>query len=256
MKTEMPNRWKCAGAVLCLCVLAVTTPAHCEPLAVDLSHHRIAIHSSFTGAEVLLFGAIRGTGGGDIIVVLSGPNQPVVVRRKARMAGVWLNRSEVVFETAPGYYAVGASGSLDDILDTRQREANRIGLNNIKLVPAGGVTRGSVFNKYSDALLRHKVNQGLYFTEPSPVEFIGTNLFRVRFNFPSNVPPGIYQAIAHQVDDGEVVASGTADLVIRKTGMEARIYGTAHDSPWLYGILAVVLALMAGWLASAIFRRT
>jgi uncharacterized protein (TIGR02186 family) len=236
--------------------LAVTTPAHCEPLAVDLSHHRIAIHSSFTGAEVLLFGAIRGTGGGDIIVVLSGPNQPVVVRRKARMAGVWLNRSEVVFETAPGYYAVGASGSLDDILDTRQREANRIGLNNIKLVPAGGVTRGSVFNKYSDALLRHKVNQGLYFTEPSPVEFIGTNLFRVRFNFPSNVPPGIYQAIAHQVDDGEVVASGTADLVIRKTGMEARIYGTAHDSPWLYGILAVVLALMAGWLASAIFRRT
>ena len=256
MKTEAPNRWKCAGAVLCLCVLAVTTPAHCEPLDVDLSHHRIAIHSSFTGAEVLLFGAIRGTGGGDIIVVLSGPNQPVVVRRKARMAGVWLNRSEVVFETAPGYYTVGASGSLDDILDTRQREANRIGLNNIKLVPAGGVTRGSVFNKYSDALLRHKVNQGLYFTEPSPVEFIGTNLFRVRFNFPSNVPPGIYQALAHPVDDGEVVASGTADLVIRKTGMEARIYGTAHDSPWLYGILAVVLALMAGWLASAIFRRT
>ena len=256
MKMETPNRWKCAGAVLCLCVLAVTTPAHSEPLAVDLSHHKIAIHSSFTGAEVLLFGAIQGTGGGDIIVVLSGPNQPVVVRRKARMAGVWLNRSEVVFETAPGYYAVGASGSLDDILDTRQREANRIGLNNIKLVPAGGVTRGSVFNKYSDALLRHKVNQGLYFTEPSPVEFIGTNLFRVRFNFPSNVPPGIYQAIAHQIDDGEVVASGTADLVIRKTGMEARIYGTAHDSPWLYGILAVVLALMAGWLASAIFRRT
>ena len=146
MKTEMPNRWKCAGAVLCLCVLAVTTPAHCEPLAVDLSHHRIAIHSSFTGAEVLLFGAIRGTGGGDIIVVLSGPNQPVVVRRKARTAGVWLNRSELVFETAPGYYAVGSSGSLDDILDTRQREANRIGLNNIKLVPAGGVTRGSGFN--------------------------------------------------------------------------------------------------------------
>ena len=256
MKTETLNRWKCAGAVFCLCILAVTTPAHCEPLDVDLSHHRIAIHSSFTGAEVLLFGAIRGTGGGDIIVVLSGPNQPVVVRRKARMAGVWLNQSEVVFETAPGYYAVGASGSLDDILDTRQREANRIGLNNIKLVPAGGVTRGSVFNKYSDALLRHKVNQGLYFTEQSLVEFIGTNLFRVRFNFPSNVPPGIYQAIAHQVDDGEVVASGTADLVIRKTGMEARIYGTAHDSPWLYGILAVVLALMAGWLASAIFRRT
>ena len=256
MTTETLNRWRCAGAVLCACVLPLTVPAHCEPLAVDLSHHRIAIHSSFTGAEVLLFGAIQGEGSGDIIVVLTGPNQPVVVRRKARTAGVWLNRKELVFETAPGYYAVGVSGSLDDILDARQREANRIGLNNIKLVPAGGITRGSDFNEYSDALLRHKVSQGLYFTEPSPVEFIGTNLFRVKFNFPSNVPPGIYQAVAHQVDDGKVVASGTANLVIRKTGMEARIYRTAHDSPWLYGILAVVLALMAGWVASAIFRRT
>ena len=237
------NQSKIISALLCIC--AMSASAFAESLEVDLSHHSIAIHSNFTGAEVLLFGA-----------VLRGPNQPVVVRRKARTAGFWLNRSELVFETAPGYYAVGASGPLDTILDARQRAANRIGLNNIKLVSVGGATRGVGFAKYYEALLRHKVDQGLYFPEPSEVQFIGTNLFRVRFDFPSNVPPGSYQAIAHQIDDGRVVASGTATLVIRKTGIEARIYRTAHDSPWLYGILAVVLALMAGWLASAIFRRT
>ena len=254
MKMGASNQSKITSALLCIC--AMSASAFAESLEVDLSHHSIAIHSNFTGAEVLLFGAMQGPGGGEIVAVLRGPNQPVVVRRKARTAGFWLNRSELVFETAPGYYAVAASGPLDAILDARQRAANRIGLNNIKLVSVGGATRGGGFAEYYEALLRHKVDQGLYFPEPSEVQFIGTNLFRVRFDFPSNVPPGSYQATAHQIDDGRVVASGTATLVVRETGIEARIYRTAHDSPWLYGILAVVLALMAGWLASAIFRRT
>ena len=256
MKTGMPSRCKYAGIAFSACIFFMATSTRSEPMSVDLSHHRIAIHSSFTGAEVLLFGAVKGVRGGDIIAVLTGPNQPVVVRRKARTVGVWLNRAELVFETAPGYYAVAASGSIEDILDTRQREENNIGLRQIKLVPAGGPTRGSSSGKYRDALLRHKVSQGLYFPAASAVEFVGTNLFRVRFSFPSNVPPGRYQATVHQVESGQVVATGTTDLVIRKTGMEARIYRTAHDSPWLYGILAVVLALVAGWLASAIFRRS
>ena len=224
-------------------------------MAVDLSHHRIAIHSNFTGAEVLLFGAMKGTGGDNIIAVLTGPNQPVVVRRKARTLGIWLNRAELVFESAPGYYAVAASATLDDILDVRQRERNHIGLEFIKLV-AAKKPRDSSYREFRDALLRHKVNQGLYFEGSSPVEFVGTDLFRVRFSFPSNVPPGSYEATVYQIEGGQVVANGAANLVIRKSGIEARIYQTAHNSPWLYGILAVVLALMAGWLASAIFRRT
>ena len=137
------NRSKITSALLCICAMSVS--AFAESLEVDLSHHSIAIHSNFTGAEVLLFGAMQGSGGGEIVAVLRGPNQPVVVRRKARTAGFWLNRSEVVFETAPGYYAVAASGPLDAILDARQRAANRIGLNNIKLVSVGGATRGGGF---------------------------------------------------------------------------------------------------------------
>ena len=256
MKTIPQGRCTFAGLALSVCVLSIAASAQAETMAVDLSHHRIAIHSSFTGAEVLLFGAVKGARGGDIIAVLTGPNQPVVVRRKARTVGIWLNRSELVFESAPGYYAVAASDSIEDILDARQREARHIGLQYMELIPAEEPKGESSLGKFRDALLRHKVNQGLYFAESSSVEFVGTDLFRVRFSFPSNVPPGRYEATVYEVEDGRVVATGTSNLVIRKTGIEARIYRTAHDSPWLYGILAVVLALMAGWLASAIFRRT
>ena len=256
MKRNLPSVRHIAGATLLIGLSCVTVPLHCEPIALDFSQHEIAIDSSFTGAQVLLFGAIEGRRDGDIMIVLRGPNYPTVVRRKARTAGIWLNRSEVVFVVAPGYYAIGASSPVDEILDTRQREVNQIGLNNIKLMSEGAVARGGSSAQYQSALLRHKVEQGLYFDEPIPIEFIGANLFRARFNFPSTVPPGAYKATVHHIEDGEVVATGTTSLRIRKIGLEARIYQTAHDSPWLYGILAVVLALMAGWLASAIFRRS
>ena len=256
MKTVPLSRCTYAGLALSACILSIVATAQGETIAVDLSDHRIAIHSSFTGAEVLLFGAVKGVHAGDIIAVLTGPNQPVVVRRKARTVGIWLNRAELVFESAPGYYAVAASGPIEGILDAGQRESKHIGLKYIKLVTAEESSGGSGFGKFREALLRHKVNQGLYFAGSSSVEFVGTDLFRVRFSFPSNVPPGRYEATVYQVDSGRLVATGTTDLVIRKTGIEARIYRTAHDSPWLYGVLAVVLALMAGWLASAIFRRT
>ena len=256
MKTVPLSLCAYAGLALSACTLPIVATAQGETMAVDLSHHRIAIHSSFTGAEVLLFGAVKGVRGGNIIAVLTGPNQPVVVRRKARTVGIWLNRAELLFESAPGYYAVAASSPIERILEAKQRESKHIGLKYIKLVPAEEPSGDSGFGEFRDALLRHKVNQGLYFADSSSVEFVGADLFRVRFSFPSNVPPGRYEATVYQVEDGQVVANGNTNLVIRKTGIEARIYRTAHDSPWLYGILAVVLALMAGWLASAIFRRT
>ena len=81
-------------------------------------------------------------------------------------------------------------------------------------------------------------------------------LFRLHFSFPSNVTPGTYTANVYEVGEGRILAEGVIELSIRKAGLEERIYQTAHDSPWLYGILAVVLALMAGWLASAVFRRS
>ena len=95
----------------------------------------------------------------------------------------------------------------------------------------------------------------MYFLEIAPVEFVKDGLFRLHFSFPSNVNPGIYTANVYEINGGEILAEGVVELSIRKAGLEERIFQTAHDSPWLYGILAVVLALMSGWLASAVFRR-
>lgn len=229
-------------------------PAQASELPIDLSKHKIAIHSSFTGATVVLFGVLTNEEGADVVAVLRGPKQTLVVRKKRKTAGIWLNRSEAVFQDVPGYYAVASSGSLNTVLSLEHRLRHEIGLENIDFKLSEKSEVGNI-SGYRQALVRNKVKQGLYFPEVAPVEFVQGGLFRLHFSFPSNVIPGVYTANVYEMGGGKILADGTIELAIRKAGLEERIFQTAHDSPWLYGILAVVLALMAGWIASAAFRR-
>ena len=160
-----------------------------------------------------------------------------------------------MFENIPGYYAVASTGPIHKLLEREALLRYQIGVNNVALDLAGAI-EGRDYGPYREALIRHKVQQGLYFAEPAAVDFVQAGLFRVHFTFPSNVPPGTYRARVYEIQKGKIISEGVTELSIRKAGLEERIYQTAQDSPWLYGILAVVLALLSGWLAGAVFRRT
>ncbi|MBT06250.1 MAG: hypothetical protein CMM32_04955 [Rhodospirillaceae bacterium] len=255
----MTSYWNSKNQKLAICVLIqLLIAGRClsSELPVDLSKHNIAIHSSFTGSNVVLFGVQTAPEdeGSNIIAVLSGPTQNVVVRKKRKTIGIWLNRSEAVFQNIPGYYAVASTGPINKLLELEVLLQHQIGVNNVVLSLAGAI-EGRDYGPYKKALVRHKVQQGLYFAEPAAVDLVQGGLFRIHFTFPSNVPPGTYRAKVYEVKKGKIISEGGTQLSIRKAGLEARIYQTAQDSPWIYGILAVVLALLSGWLAGAVFRR-
>lgn len=221
-------------------------------LIADLSDHRIAITSGFTGAEVLLFGTRDGQG--DVVVILRGPAEALVVRRKARTAGLWLNRDEVVFADAPGYYAVAASRPLADIAPKALFRDLGIGFANLNLSAAysGALDDPDPFR---DALLRNMARLGLYSADPATVTFVGGQLFRTTFNFPANVPTGLYHADIYLISLGVVVSRRTTALQISKSGFEAAMFEFARFQPLAYGLVAVAVALMAGWIAGMVFRK-
>ncbi len=104
-----------AGAAL-LAVLSLALMAQAKPVLVpDVSARRIEIRYSFTGAQLLLFGAILYPRGRipenvpDIAVVLRGPVQPILVREKQKIAGIWMNADSSRFRSAPAFYAVASS---------------------------------------------------------------------------------------------------------------------------------------------------
>ena len=235
-------------------IAALMMPSPARALVADLSEHLIAITTGFTGDEVVLFGAVEQPG--DIVVVVRGPSETIVVRRKERFLGIWVNRASARFERAPSYYAVAASRPLSDAASPSVLDRHDIGLEYLDLVPVGAESMAEdEIAEFRDSLIRRKQDAGTYGLGVEPVVFLGQRLFRTRLAFPDNVPTGQYLVSVFLLTDGNVIAAQTTPLSVRKVGVGAEIFLFAHGRPALYGILAILVAISAGWLASLPFRR-
>jgi uncharacterized protein (TIGR02186 family) len=223
-----------------------------ETLTADLSEHEIKITTGFAGTELLLFGVTPGTG--DVMVIVSGPDGSVIVRRKSRVSGVWINADSIRFDTVPGFYYVAATDGLRATdLEEVLRE-NGVGFRYQNLSPAS-VIGPALSGTYREALLRRKQAKHLYTAEAGKIDILGKMLFRTRVPFPANVPTGRYRVDVYHVIDGWVSSTTTIPLTVNKVGMEASIFRFAHDRPALYGVVAILIAGLAGYGAGMLFGR-
>ncbi len=238
-----------------LALLLVSAPApqleSATPLVADLSDHLIAITTDFTGTDVLLFGAVDGPG--DVVVVVRGPVNDATVRRKQRIAGIWVNQQSVEFRAVPSFYAIASTRPLDEILDLPTRMRHSIGIDTLRL--SAPEADRDLLPEFRAALERIKTAEQLYQPDVIDVTFLGDTLFRADFQFPSNVPTGSYVVEVLLVRDGEVASAQTTPLVISKSGIGADIFQFAHVHAFFYGLASVCIALSAGWIAHLVFRR-
>ena len=239
------------GVLLVLLLICRGSAARAEALVADLTSHLIAITTGFTGASVVLFGATDGPG--DVIVAVRGPEREMTVRRKSRVAGIWVNTQQVTFVNLPSFYAVAASRPIADILSPAAAAFYRLGIANLKLAastPAPSV----VVDAFRTALERTQQEAGLYVERISKVDFLGERLFRATITFPSNVPTGTYLIEVFLVRDKDIVSGQTTPLVVSRVGVDAAVFEFSTRQPGFYGAIAVLTAVVAGWLASLPFR--
>ncbi|MFM2044058.1 MAG: hypothetical protein RLY86_2634 [Pseudomonadota bacterium] len=231
----------------------LSRPAAAQALAADLSNHLIAITTGFTGTELLVFGTVDGPG--DVAIVVQGPEGEVVVRRKERVAGIWMNTDSMVFDRVPAYYAVATTADLEGSVQPTVLQRHEIGLDHVRLVPRGAAPAAQVA-EFRAALIRNKQKIGLYSTRPQEVPFLGQRLFRTTFYFPSNVPTGIYTASVYLIRDGDVVSAQTMPLSVSKIGFSATMFDFAQRQSILYALVGILLAVLLGWLAGVVFRKS
>ena len=244
--------------------LALCTPlvlAQSEPrLVPDVSDRNIEIRYSFTGAELLLFGAIIYPGGRppepgtDVAVVLKGPLEPIVVREKQKVAGIWMNVDRVRFRSAPSFYAVASSRPLPQLIDERIAAIYELGLDNLQLSPGGGMS-AETLRRFERGLIDLRQRHQLYAEYPRGVEISEGVLYRARISIPARVPVGTYTAETFLIRDGRVIAGAAREISIEKLGFEGFVSDAAERWSVAYGISAVALSLLLGWGASSAFRR-
>lgn len=248
-------------------LLALAAPlllGQAKPVLVpDVSQREIEIAYSFTGADLLLFGAIIHSDGttsrrdgppADIVVVVKGPTESVLVREKQKIAGIWVNADRTRYRSAPSFYAIASSRPIRQIVDARARAIYELGLDSLQLSPASGAVP-TVQARFDAGLVDLKKRTGLYYEAPGTVEITDDVLYRARVNIPARVPVGRFTAETFLIRDGRVLAAAVRDIDIRKSGFERWIADAAEHASILYGISAVLLSILFGWAAGAIWRR-
>lgn len=244
-----------AVLLACLALRPAPAPAQEPPLVTDLSSHLISITSSFSGTDLLIFGAIDQPG--EIIIVLRGPQGRLTVREKRRVLGVWANVEAIEFSDVPGFYAVASSRPLKEIASAALLSRLQIGADFLRIpVRRPAQTAEPVAAPFRQAILRQKRAGGLLVEDQQAVVFLGPKLFRARIGFPATVPTGTYRAEVYLLRDNQVIAAQATPLFIKKSGAEQLLYDFSRQQPIYYGLAAVIIALFAGWLAATVFRKT
>lgn len=238
--------------------LALAGPVHAETLTTLLSTNRVEIHSTYTGAEIVIFGAIEPAPGAapldglQVAVTVVGPRAPVTVQKKERLGPIFVNTSRLRFGNAPGYHAVMSSEPLDSITDAAT-------LRDMTFDPTDDVSAGEApapFERsYLSEMVRLKQERGLFRKDEAGIAFVGERLFQTRITLPANAPLGRYFVTTHAFSKGRAIAESENEFFLSKTGFEALVASEARTHPWLYGLTAMLCALGMGWLASVAFRR-
>lgn len=235
-------------------------PAAAGEIVGALSQNRVSLTANYSGAEILIFGAIRHETPRaedeepfDIVIVIEGPRQPAVVWRKERRAGIWVNVDSVALASVPSFFAVATTAPLHEVIspetDARFRISPRQAIRAEQAV--GEVPDPASF---TEALLRIRERNEQFLTLTRWVSLDRNVLFRATVPLPANLSEGAYTTRMYLVRDGEVVHQYRNAIFVRKEGLERWLHQLAYDQPLLYGLLALFLALLAGWGASAAFR--
>ena len=240
--------------MLLMIAMAATAPRAQEPvplnapMVADISQNAVEIHSSFNGAQLLIFGARNQPG--ELIIAVRGPTADLQLRRKERIAGMWMHVEKQKYQTIPLFYAIASTRPILDIAPQQQLAA--LGLGAEQVIQSSNPNSKPLFDiALMNIFTKHRTWQVSF----SPITYFGESLFKAKLNLPDTLPDGQFTVEVYLFDRGKLVSAQAMPLRTYKTGFDAKLFNAAQHRPWIYGIGSILLALGGGWLAHRLFNR-
>ncbi|KJS41115.1 MAG: membrane protein [Roseovarius sp. BRH_c41] len=233
-------------------------PLRAEEVVLGLSKAKVAITATFEGSEILIFGAVKREAPipdvpMDVVITVAGPSEPVTVRRKDRRFGIWVNTDMVVLDAAPSFYAVATTGPLDKVMSDTEDLRHRVSIPRaIRSVGAASMAEDA--ERFTDALIRIRRDQGAYAMREGAVVLDQETLFRGAIQLPANLTEGEYLTRIFLTREGRVVSHFETVIDVQKVGLERWLYTLSRQQPLVYGLMSLAIAIAAGWGASAAFQ--
>ncbi len=240
--------------VASLVLLATAAAARAETLIVEMSTEVVNITSNFVGTRVSLFGVIERDamtvarrGKYQVIATVAGPAHTVLVQRRERMLGIWVNGTGERFEGLPSYYAVLANPAAVPLLEPG-------GAAHPLSLAALGARPGAA-DEFRAAIAQQRGATGQYVEDLNGIIMMTDEFFRAEVPLPGIAEDGNYVVIVQLFADGVLLDTHEAGFVVAKVGFEQQLFDLARSAPLVYGLGTVVLALVTGYVGGVLFRR-
>ena len=244
--------------ILILVFLFLSKISFANSIVADLSIDSININTGFNGAELFLFGTYDGQDGDDLFIFIEGPKTEATIYKKEYFYGIWINRENVTFKNIPSfYYSIFSS-----------EKPNKQNLNYLKKYNLGNadliiseIPKKSIKDmpQWKETFKNKMIKDSHWISKrgvkAENIEIKNNKLFRAPVVLPASVLPGEYKVKILHLRDGLKISEENTNIFVRKTGFEARIYSFAHNYSAFYGIFAIILAILAGYLAALSFRK-
>jgi len=221
-------------------------------MIVDINPRKINIDHDFKGISLLVYGARNDAG--NIVIVVRGPRENQILRRKGRVLGIWTNVENIKLDDFYSYYSVSSMKPLTSVQNDMLLKNLEVGLDNID-ISYGDPVSPKKLAKLKRSSIKLMKGKGLYREDDYDISFWGETLFRSFIEFPKNISKGTYDIDVYLFNDGLLHSYQTLPVIVEKVGVEAYVQDMAMQSPALYGVMCVALALVIGWLAAWFFSK-
>jgi len=239
--------------LLAMVLVGAAAPASAG-MVTELSESRVDVDYNYDGKTLMVFGNLPEPGG-NVLLEVRGPEKTRTLQRKGQVAGLWMNVESLTLGGVPGYYALLSDAPLDEVMPEGKQGELGIGREALfRNAEWEGESAKSSPEEYFQGLIDHMTEIGVYRVEPEAVTVRRGRLFRAELYMPSRVPVGEYRIVTRQVKDGEVVQRDEQSFSVAKVGIEKWLYDLAHENSAWYGLLAIAVALFAGWFVGMITR--
>lgn len=229
--------------------------SYANPIISGISANEINIDTKFQGTKILLFGA-KGDAG-NIIIAVRGPKKNFMVTKKEKFLGVWYNGERLKFKDSYSFYSLFSTftdqSSNQDAVDGLLNDLE-LGKDNLTFNISGDAGEKKQ-NEFQLQLIDNLEKNKLYALNNDKVEFLDETLFKVSLNFPKNISRGIYTVEIYLVNEGRLLSFQSIPIYVNQVGLSAKILDFASQESFLYGLLAVGIALIVGWLANYLFLK-
>ncbi|NOY67941.1 MAG: hypothetical protein GXP53_00385 [Deltaproteobacteria bacterium] len=217
----------------------------------------ISIGTTFNGQDIIISGDV--SKGAEILIRITGEKKAEKFKKKGKILGLlWMNLNTIEMENVPSMMLIAPSDYLENWLEKHPGQWKSTGLgfeavkDNITLFPESE-DKDMIFEE----LLKLKKKEGLYGIRKKAVIYTNNEeitTYEARIHLPAGLPPGVYNVEILAIGGGHVLEKKTLPLPARQVGFPAFLSSLAFEHGLLYGILSVIIAIMAGLIIGFMFR--